>query len=207
MSEYRTRHRTATARDRDNHTPARQGTSGKTVMFVRYTTTFVLLIWVLVAGCGGNDETGCRRGSPPPAMVPGQERLADGFYEILEEVTATGHVQPADQTGQLVTSDFGTYYVRTVPDVSLRLAVEPEPGTGEFESTGIDLILVEDEAPRLERLTRASVGKRILIIVEGVVVSAPEVRGVVPGPVCQIHCIDEDRRNDVLGWLMDNVED
>jgi preprotein translocase subunit SecD len=140
-------------------------------------------------------------------MMPGQEKLSDGFYGILKEVSTTERFEPADQVTQLVTSDFGAYYVRKTPDVSLRLATEPETGKGNFELTGIDLMLVEDESRRLEQLTQANIGKRVLIIVEGVVVSAPEVRDTVTGPECQIHCINEDRRNDVLAWLMDNVAD
>lgn len=173
---------------------------------VRYTAALAIMIWINVSGCGGNSDIDRQSGSEHAAMMPGQEKLADGFYEILEEVSTTGRFRPGDTTVQLVTSDFGAYYVRPAPDASLRLAAEPEPGKEKFEFTGIDLMLVEEEARKLERLTQANIGRRVLIIVEGVVVSAPEVRDTVSGPECQIHCVSESRRNEVLEWLTDNVE-
>jgi len=139
-------------------------------------------------------------------MLPGQEKLADGFYTILEEVSARDRFEPSDRAGQLVASEFGTYYVGAIPDVSLRLAAEPKRSSGEPGRSVIDLLLVESEARELRRLTRSNVGGRVAIIIEGVVVSAPFVRDVVAGPRCQIHCIDDERCDDVLKWLQDNVQ-
>lgn len=168
----------------------------------RIQVMILVLLAAYALGCGENGSHARR----PVVMLPGQEKLVDGFYAILEEVSASDRFEISDRTGQLVASEFGTYVVPATPDVRLRLAAEPMRSSGERGRTVIDMLLVDSEARELQRLTRSNVGNRVAIIVQGVVVSAPVVRDVVTGPRCQIHCIDEDRCDEVMKWLQDNVE-
>jgi preprotein translocase subunit SecD len=127
------------------------------------------------------------------------KKLPDGVYAVLVESTAEKDLLPLKE-GQVLAVDRQLYakkddkqpprylVVRSAPDVELDLAAEPKAVTEGADVVRILLKLQPKAAVALERLTTASVGKQVAIILGGEVVSVHKIRDVIKNGEVQISC-------------------
>lgn len=95
--------------------------------------------------------------------------------------------------------------VRTVPDVPLVLAFEPERVTNTQGRPELRLALSEQHVETLRLFTERNLGKRVALVVAGQVVSAHRIRAVIEDGRLQITRCDDDACRYIQSTLMKAV--
>jgi hypothetical protein len=149
----------------------------------------LFVAFMVFAGCG---PAPVRNVAPEPAKT-----LPDGVYAVLRESLSRDDVLPL-KDGESLLAHRSNYLkndgnqpprflvVRSVPDVKLDLAGEPNAVKEGTKVVRILLKLEPEAAGALERLTSEHVGGQIAIVIGGDVVTVHKIRDVIKGGEVQI---------------------
>jgi hypothetical protein len=174
-------------------------------------SVLLFLLLIAVAGC----QQGDRRSAPDRASVPVEaNRLADGVYAVLREssspdsarVDAAGSIvllydqkySEADQGGPpeylaIDTNSFVPLILEGAPDAT-------KDGRG---FTLLSVTLARDQVKPLEEFTRAHLGGKVAVVLDGEVISKHKVRSVIEGGKVQITRCGDNACDVLRAKLMD----
>jgi preprotein translocase subunit SecD len=129
----------------------------------------VVVVLVLgLAGCGAKDTAEKTGAAPQGREFPVEFRAASD----------------SPQPGYLKMNLYGTareFYVSEKVDLAADIIAHAELDTLDANHPVVALTLTESGAAAFSELTRARIGKRVAIVVEGLLVSAPLVRAEITG--------------------------
>lgn len=167
----------------------------------RIATTVLVLI---LAMCGGKGQQGQPTNQAPAVVSPAAQHLENGAYFILREAPSPQEARVASAPRVVLAYDRRKYsgappnepltYVTIDPKDYVPLIIE---GTPEMKSDGwgksvLTVSLARRNVPRAEAFTRAHLGGRIAMVVDGEIVTLHKIRSVITDGKVQItRCTDD----------------
>jgi hypothetical protein len=158
-------------------------------------------------GCRGSDRSG-ESAEPSQQVAP---ELKDGFYQIVREGTPNEELIVTDRErlmvfrpkGSNVPVDIPPRFVVVPNEPAIRLTLSAPPGIVPSQRgvSDIRVELVEGEAAKVLAFSEANRGRRIAVIVDGEVVSTPEVSRPFSSNALLIQCPSEEMCNSTLEYL------
>lgn len=153
---------------------------------------------------------------PPQDSTVADTGLRHGLYLVLRDGTEAECLSAREDSQTVLIhddrfleekSDDPPEYLllRTVPDVPLVLAFEPERMTNTRGRPELRLALAEQHVESLRLFTERNLGKRVALVVAGQVVSAHRIRAVIEDGRLQITRCDDDACHYIQSTLMKAV--
>jgi protein-export membrane protein SecD len=119
-------------------------------------------------------RTTLREGSATPAVTSTQEITGTGEVTTTREITDTGEVTPTVP----LFAEQGTIYETEFSGRDLKqVGVDRDPTTGEFS---VLFELQPESAQRFAEYTGSHVGQFLTIVLDGVVISSPQIQSAIP---------------------------
>jgi preprotein translocase subunit SecD len=168
-----------------------------------------VLAIALILGCGGE----AREETRGESSFSG-DSLANGFYPILREggpneelvVTVNQRLLTFRPKGEKVPEDLPPRFVvvPVEPGVRLSLASLPKLVRSDRGIDDIHVELIDEEAKRVGPFTEATAGKRVAVVVNGEVVSMPEVAMPFQSSNLLIQCASKEDAQRTLDHLKES---
>jgi preprotein translocase subunit SecD len=127
--------------------------------------------------------------STDPALVAALRDFLNGLPRPPDTRFVLGRLYEVDDSDQFVHSGWRSYLVHDHAELTESDVVDAVAKADDVQSLGMWFVLVtltESAAERFEELTRAQVGRRIAILMDGELMSAPVVREPIPGGTLHI---------------------
>ena len=161
----------------------------------------VFTLWFAICACDGQDRQPTNQ--VPAASRAGAHSRDNGAYAILEEAPTPQQAKVEGVPQRVLTYDRGKYSGAPANEPLTYVAIDPKDyvpliidGTPEMKSDGqgksvLSVSLARKNVPEAEAFTRAHLGGRIAIVVDGEIVTIHKIRSVITDGKVQItRCTD-----------------